>query len=143
MAQLRISDTFAKSAYELPKEAKAKLPKAFLLLTTNPRHPSLQVKKIDVAHQPNIYECRLDQSWRIIPQGLDGDTLDLLYVGSHDGVIRWEGVASKLGLADFSHDLLFPDSPLLCLEHYLAGEDQALNFTLLSPDDYQSASQHG
>lgn len=47
MAILRMSNIFADSADRLPKEARAKLPKIFKLLIANPRHPPLQVKRLD------------------------------------------------------------------------------------------------
>jgi mRNA interferase RelE/StbE len=88
MAILRMSSIFAESANRLPKEARAKLPKVFMLLTSNPRHPSLRLKKIKGAIRPNVYECRLDRSWRLILQGMGEMTFDLVYAGAHDEAIR-------------------------------------------------------
>ena len=65
MAILTISSIFAESANRLPKETRAKLPKVFNFLITNPRHPSLKLKKIKGAIRPNVYECRVDRSWRL------------------------------------------------------------------------------
>jgi mRNA interferase RelE/StbE len=146
MAQLCISDVFAKLACDLPKEAKVKLPKVFLLLTTNPRHPSLGVKKLEGTRQSNLYECRLDRSWRIILQGLEGEMVDLLYVGTHDGVIRLVAVggviASSVGKKG-RHPAMAPHDALLRrFEQYLAGEDRVLNFISLSANDYQRVGQH-
>lgn len=89
MAILRMSSIFAEAANRLPKEARAKLLKAFMLLTNDPRHPSLQVKKIEGAIRPNVYECRLDQSWRIVLQEIGNLTFDLVYVGAHDEAISY------------------------------------------------------
>ena len=52
MTELRMSGVFTESANRLPKETRAKLPKVFMLLTSNPRHPSLQLKKIKGATRP-------------------------------------------------------------------------------------------
>lgn len=132
MVILRMSNIFAESANRLPKEAKAKLPKVFMLLTNNPRHPSLQVKKIEGAVRTNVYECRLDQSWRIILQELGEMTFDLVYVGAHDEAISY-GARLREASVYYGSDV----SSLERLNSYLAGDEQALEFTTVTLSDLE------
>ncbi len=132
MAILRMSNIFAESANRLPKEAKAKLPKAFMLMTNNPRHPSLQVKKIEGACRTNVYECRLDQSWRIILQEVGKMTFDLVYVGAHDEAISY-GVRLREASVHYGSDV----PALERLKSYLAGDELALEFTTMTPADLE------
>jgi hypothetical protein len=136
MAILRMSSIFAEAANRLPKEARAKLPKAFMLLTNDPRHPSLQVKKIEGAIRPNVYECRLDQSWRIVLQEIGNMTFDLVYVGAHDEAISYGARLRETGAHYGAHR---PITERLSL--YLAGDDQALEFAEVTPDDLEGLVQ--
>jgi len=132
MAILRMSNIFAESANRLPKEEKAKLPKAFALLTNNPRHPSLQVKKIQGALRPNVYECRLDQSWRIILQEIGEMTFDLVYVGAHDEAISY-GARLRESKSYYNSEIPIAER----LESYLNGDDKALEFTNVTLADLE------
>jgi hypothetical protein len=130
---LRMSTIFAESANRLPKEAKVKLAKAFMLLANNPRHPSLQLKKIEGAVRKNVYECRLDLFWRIIVQEVGDMTYDLVYVGAHDEAI---GYGARLREASTYYGSL--GKPILeCLNSYLSGDEQALGFVDIVPDDLE------
>ena len=129
---LTMSNIFAESADSLPKEARAKLTKVFKLLTSNPRHPSLQLKKIKGAIRPNVYECRLDRSWRLILQGMDGMDFDLLYVGAHDKAIRY-GARLREPASYYGESMPIAER----LESYLAGNDKALEFVTVTPDDLE------
>ena len=133
MAVLRMSSIFAESANRLPKEAKVKLTKIFKLLTEDPRHPSLQLKKIKGAVRRDIYECRLDQSWRIVLQEAGEMTFDLVYVGAHDRAISYGA-----RLRDAGVDYGFYDAISRRLESYLAGDDGALEFVAVTPSDLES-----
>ncbi len=121
--ELKISDVFAESANRLPKTAKAKLIKVFMLLTNNPRHPSLHLKKIQGSARDDIYECRVDKSWRLVVQDLGGMLFQLVYVGAHDEAIEYGAVVCE-SVAPYA-------SRLPALEHvksYLAGDNKALKF---------------
>ncbi len=131
MVILRMSTLFTQSANQLPKEAKVKLTKTFMLLTNNPRHPSLQLKKIEGAIRKNVYECRLDQFWLIILQEVGEMTFDLVYVGAHDEAIRY-GAGVREATAHYSSDL-----PLDRVNSYLAGNEQALEFVKVSQSDLE------
>ena len=89
MATLRMSKDFAKAADELPKNIRAKLTKVFFLLTSDPKHPSLQVKKIQGSKRNDVYECRVDQSWRMVMRDLGDMQYDLVAIGEHDKTIAW------------------------------------------------------
>jgi mRNA-degrading endonuclease YafQ of YafQ-DinJ toxin-antitoxin module len=133
MAILRISTVFAQLANQLPQEEKLKLTKVFMLLTDNPHHPSLQLKKIQGAHRINVYECRLDQTWRIILQQISEMTFDLIYVGTHDEAIYYGAHLRE------NHDRYGPNRPFLSMVNsYLAGDDHALEFVSLSPGDFET-----
>jgi mRNA interferase RelE/StbE len=129
---LRMSSIFAESAHRLPKETRAKLPKVFMLLTSNPRHPSLRLKKIQGATRPNVYECRIDRSWRLILQGMGKMTFDLVYAGAHDEAISY-GARLREGRLPYGSSASIVER----LEAYLAGDDQALEFVALTSDDLE------
>ena len=127
MAILRMSTVFAQLADQLPQEEKLKLTKVFMLLTDNPRHPSLQLKKIEGAHRINVYECRLDHSWRIILQQISELTFDLIYVGTHDEAISYGSHLRE------DHPRYASDQSVLSqVNAYLAGDDQAIEFVPVS-----------
>ncbi|HKZ86439.1 MAG TPA: hypothetical protein VJ793_22650 [Anaerolineae bacterium] len=132
MTVLTMSSIFAESADRLPKEAKVKLPKAYRLLTDNPRHPSLQLKKIEGAARKNIYECRLDQFWRIILQEVSEMTFDLIYVGAHDEAINY-GARLREPVAHYGMSGAIEER----LESYLAGNDEAIEFVTVTSGDLE------
>jgi len=135
MVTLQMSNIFAESANRLPKQTKAKLPKVFALLTTNPRHPSLHLKKIKGAVRSNIYECRLDQSWRLILREIGG-IYDLVYVGAHDEAINYGVRLRERGVPYDSHVPIMER-----LESFIAGDDKALEFVLMTPEYFQDNSE--
>jgi mRNA-degrading endonuclease YafQ of YafQ-DinJ toxin-antitoxin module len=130
---IRISNIFAESANRLPKETKVKLTKVFMLLTDNPRHPSLQLKKIEGAHRKNVYECRIDQFWRIILQEVGEMTFDLIYAGAHDEALRY---GAQLHEARTVYDLS-KSSVESRLDSYLAGDDEAIEFVTVAPSELE------
>ena len=136
MTTLTMSNIFAESADRLPKAAKAKLPKIFKLLTNNPRHPSLQLKKIKGSSRPNIYECRLDRSWRLILQDRGNMTFDLVYVGAHDDAIGYGARLRESG-SHYGSSV----SALERLESYLAGDNEALEFVAVTPGELEAFSE--
>jgi mRNA-degrading endonuclease RelE of RelBE toxin-antitoxin system len=60
--QFRRTERFKKAFRALPASIQQKAIKALRLLAENPRHPSLQVKKIQ--GMENIWEGRVDQKYR-------------------------------------------------------------------------------
>jgi hypothetical protein len=81
------TDRFAQAACLLPKEARAKLPKALRLLAENPHHPGLQVKKMQGVTGGEIYEARLDLHFRFTFQ-LEGGLLILRNIDHHDDCLQ-------------------------------------------------------
>ena len=130
MAELKISEVFAESANRLPKEAKTKLLKVFMLLTSNPHHPSLQLKKIKGAARNDIYECRLDQFWRLVVQDLGGMLFQLVYVGPHDEAIE-RGAVARETPASYGIPLGLDER----IDSFLSGGDTALVFFSLRFED--------
>ena len=86
MSGIEYSDYFLIAKENLPKEIKKKLAKALRLLAQNPRHPSLQTKPIKGLPKgsPKIFEARIDQSYRLTFERIDGDVLLLRNVGKHN-----------------------------------------------------------
>ena len=80
------TERFAEAATRLSKEARAKLPKALKLLAEDPRHPSLQTKKIQGLPEREIFEARLDQKIRFSFQ-VRGDLIILRNIDDHDACL--------------------------------------------------------
>jgi hypothetical protein len=51
------------------------------LLGQNPKHPSLNLKK--VTKNPSIYSIRVNKTCRILAE-ISGETLSLFWIGHHD-----------------------------------------------------------
>lgn len=60
--RLTRTERFKKSVLELDERTREKLKKQLRHLMTNPRHPSLQVKKIKGTH--SIFEARVNDLYR-------------------------------------------------------------------------------
>ena len=78
---LRPTARFAADYDALPRQLRQRVDKALGLLLENPRHPSLQVKKM--AGYDNRWEGRVTLHYRFT-FSIDGDTYVLLRVGTHD-----------------------------------------------------------
>ena len=70
---------------KLPASIQKKVEKQLYLLADNPRHPSLQVKKI--RGTVGIREARVDRQYRLSFEMM-GDTIYLRVVGNHDEVLK-------------------------------------------------------
>ena len=78
---LRPTARFAADYDALPQQLRQRVDKALGLLLENPRHPSLQVKKMK--GYDNRWEGRVTLHYRFT-FSFDGDTYVLLRVGTHD-----------------------------------------------------------
>ena len=78
---LRPTARFAADYDALPRQLRQRVDKALGLLLENPRHPSLQVKKME--GYDNRWEGRVTLHYRFT-FSIDGDTYVLLRVGTHD-----------------------------------------------------------
>ena len=66
----------------LPIDAQRQVRVAYQLFKQNPRHGSLQFKRIDPAN-PTLYSARVGAHYRAI-DSLDSDTVTWTWVGSHE-----------------------------------------------------------
>ncbi len=86
---IRRTERFKKAFRALPAPIQEKAIKALRLLAENPRHPSLQVKKIQGAE--NIWEGRVDQKYRFTFQfeSESNETVILLRnIDNHDECLK-------------------------------------------------------
>lgn len=66
----------------LPADAQRQARAAYELFTHNPRHPSLQFKRISPA-EPALYSARVGDHYRVIGK-LTGDTIIWDWIGTHE-----------------------------------------------------------
>jgi addiction module RelE/StbE family toxin len=80
---MRISFTknFVREYRKLPEEIQKNVDKQLEMLMENPRHPSLNLKKMQDPR--GIWECRVTYSYRFTFQ-IEDDTYILRKVGTHD-----------------------------------------------------------
>jgi mRNA-degrading endonuclease RelE of RelBE toxin-antitoxin system len=79
--KLRPTERFCKDYERLPPQFQRRVDKALELLLQNPRHPSLQIKKLK--GYETRWEGRVTLHYRFTFT-LEGDTCILLRVGTHD-----------------------------------------------------------
>ena len=72
---------FKKEFESLPASIQERARKQLALLLTNPRHPSLQIKKMKAYE--NLWEGRATQNYRFTFR-VEGETFLLLRIGPHD-----------------------------------------------------------
>lgn len=80
-----ITDRFRKAYHRLPQPVQQRVKKALRQLDENPRHPSLQVKKI--GGTADIYEVRVDRRYRMSFQFEDKDRI-MRNVDDHDDCLK-------------------------------------------------------
>ena len=74
-----------KSAYRhLDRTTAAKAEKALALLASNPRHPSLHLKRI--RSTPDLWEVRVDRGHRMTLH-IEGDCYVMRNIGKHDDAL--------------------------------------------------------
>jgi hypothetical protein len=66
----------------LPADAKRQARDAYRLFTQNPRHPSLQFKRISPA-DPTLYSARVGSHYRVLGK-MKGDVVTWDWIGSHE-----------------------------------------------------------
>ncbi len=76
---------FEKAFKSLNKAIQRKVLRALLLLDENPRHPSLQIKRVQGTE--GIWEARVDLQYRLTFQMMGEDKI-LRNVDSHDKCLR-------------------------------------------------------
>ena len=84
--RLVLTERFRKSALELEPEIREKLKKQIGLLASDPRHPSLRVKKIKGAG--SVFEARVDRDHRFTFEFGEARAIILRVVGPHDATLK-------------------------------------------------------
>lgn len=79
--KLQPTERFRKDYERLPQPLQRRMNKALRFLLQNPRHPSIQIKKIK--GYENHWEGRVTLHYRFTFT-IEGDTYILLRVGTHD-----------------------------------------------------------
>jgi mRNA interferase RelE/StbE len=79
--KLTFTKNFVREYRKLPQEVQKAVDKQLLLLMENPKHPSLNLKKMQDPR--DIWECRVSYSYRFTFQ-IENDTYLLRKVGTHD-----------------------------------------------------------
>ena len=79
--KFRRLNCFKKFYKSLPETIPQKTDKALTLLFSNPKHPSLQVKKLEGIH--NIWYLRVDRQYRLTFQ-IEKEFYIIRHVGLHD-----------------------------------------------------------
>jgi mRNA-degrading endonuclease RelE of RelBE toxin-antitoxin system len=79
--KLAFTKNFVREYRKLPEEIRKTFDKQLELLVDNPKHPSLNLKKMQDPR--GIWECRVTYSYRLTFQ-IEGDTYILRKVGLHD-----------------------------------------------------------
>lgn len=77
---------FRRDFKKLPKEVKQRAEKSLKILISNPRHPSLNIKKVKgriIKDYFNIFEARITKNYRFLFL-VEEDTYVLLRCGEHD-----------------------------------------------------------
>ena len=84
--KLTRTNRFRKSVLELDDRTRKKLKKQLGYLITDPRHPSLQVKKIKGTR--TIFEARVNDSYRLTFEFGGDNEIILRVVGPHDSTLK-------------------------------------------------------
>jgi len=84
--KLTRTERFKKGVLDLDPRAREKLRKQLAVLITNPRHPSLAVKKIKGTK--SIFEARLDAHYRFTFEYGERNEIILRVVGPHNSALK-------------------------------------------------------
>jgi len=83
--KIRLKETFKKDYRKLPANLQRLADSKIEMLSDNPRHPSLRVKKME-GHK-NIWEASVTMKYRITFE-IEEDAFLLRRIGEHDKVLR-------------------------------------------------------
>lgn len=87
--KIRSLDCFKKAYKKLPANIQKKIAKNLELLLSNPRHPSLNVKKLVTNYDPDIWYLRVDIFYRLTFQiDKEEEIYILRNVGRHDETLK-------------------------------------------------------
>ena len=80
MIQSRTSRDFREAFASLPNDIQRQARRAYKLLRTDPRHPSLRFKKVD--EESNVYSVRIGLGYRALGV-MEGPVVVWFWIGSH------------------------------------------------------------
>jgi mRNA-degrading endonuclease RelE of RelBE toxin-antitoxin system len=83
--KIRLKETFKKDYRKLPATLQMLADSKIEMLSDNPRHPSLRVKKME-GHK-NVWEASVTMKYRITFE-IEQDAFLLRRIGEHDKVLR-------------------------------------------------------
>lgn len=92
--RLQPTERFAKEYARLPQQLQQRVDRALGLLLENPRHPSLQAKKMK--GYENRWEARVTLNYRLI-FSIESDAYVLLRIGTHDLLTTGSGGIAQGG----------------------------------------------
>lgn len=84
--EFEFSDKFYDFVEELPIDVKRRLKKVMELLSSDPKHPSLRIEKLEGTG--GIYSGRVTKEYRLTFEFKEGGVIFLRVVGKHDVVYR-------------------------------------------------------
>ena len=84
--KIRLTDRFEKAYKKLQPEIQKKIDKAIMLLLTNHKHPSIQVRKLE--SKPDMWYLRVDSNYRLTFEIIDNYIYILRNVGTHDKTLN-------------------------------------------------------
>ncbi len=84
----RATRQFWKLYFDLPEQIQRRARKAYELWQSNPRHPSLQFKRVD--DEEPIYSARVTDDYRVLGL-LEDNTVIWSWIGKHDEYERMLG----------------------------------------------------
>lgn len=84
--EFEFSDRFYDYLEGLPFDVKRRLKKVMEFLSTDPKHPSLRIEKIEGTG--GIYSVRVTKGYRLTFEFKEGGVILLRVIGKHDEVYR-------------------------------------------------------
>jgi mRNA-degrading endonuclease RelE of RelBE toxin-antitoxin system len=84
--KLTRTERFKKSVLELDEKTREKLKRQLSYLMSDPRHPSLQIKKIKGT--PSIFEARVNNFYRFTFEYGENNEIILRVVGPHNSALK-------------------------------------------------------
>ena len=84
--EFEFSDKFYEYVEELPIDVKRRFRKVIELLSSEPKHPSLRIEKLEGTG--GIYSVRVTKEYRMTFEFKEGGVIFLRVVGKHDVVYR-------------------------------------------------------
>ena len=83
--RFQYTNPFLRDGEQLPQHIRKQLERKLRLLSKNPRHPSLRIKKVkgEVRGYRDIFEGSITMNYRFIFRILPNDVYEFLHCGTH------------------------------------------------------------